>query len=65
MTTTIQLEESTLQILKHVKEELHADSYNIVIAKLLEEKLATPKSMFGKFKNLKFARNDRLKFHGE
>ena len=45
MPTTIQLSEDTARMLKNYKKQLHADTYDEVLKKILKER--TEKSMFG------------------
>ena len=45
MPTTIQLNEDTARMLKNYKKQLHADTYDEVLKKILKER--TEKSMFG------------------
>ncbi len=47
MTTTIQVDESTLSLLKKLKDRTKADSYNTIIERLIQESLHPKKSMFG------------------
>ncbi len=54
MPTTIQVDEETVRKLKSYKEQLHLDTYDDLIRKILRER--TEKSMFGflgKKKNMK------------
>ena len=47
MSTTIQIRDSTHQMLKKLKDEENASNYDEVISKLAQEKLKIPKSMAG------------------
>ncbi|MBI2584218.1 MAG: hypothetical protein HYW25_06105 [Candidatus Aenigmarchaeota archaeon] len=47
MPTTIQVEESTKQLLDEIKRRERASSYNEVIMRLAKEKSKVPDSMFG------------------
>ena len=47
MTTTIQINETTLNLLKQLKDRAKADSYNTIIERLIQESLHPKKSMFG------------------
>lgn len=47
MTTTIAVKEGTLQLLKSVKEETHAESFDEVIRKLVLEKKKPKGSLLG------------------
>jgi len=65
MATTIQVRESTKQMLEQIKELENISTFDDVITKLAEEKLSIPKSLFGKGKGKisKFKREDRLELH--
>jgi predicted CopG family antitoxin len=59
METTIQLEKSTVQKLKMLKEDMGLKSYNDVIVKIIPRKL--PSSMFGSAPWLGgYSREDRM-----
>ena len=63
MATTIALGRATLDMLRMVKEELHSQSYDEAIVKMITRIKTQRKSYFGKFKGLgKFEREeiDRL-----
>ncbi len=47
MPTTIQVEESTKQLLDEIKKKERASTYNEVIRKLAREKIKIPETMFG------------------
>ncbi len=47
MTTTIQVNDSTLQTLKHLKETLNLPTYESVIRWMLKKTLRQKKSMYG------------------
>lgn len=53
MTTTIQIEDGTLEILKKIKEETKSESYNEIIKELIKKNMKMKKSMFGIFKDKK------------
>ena len=65
MVTTIQVKESTKQMLDKLKELDNKPTFDSVITGLAEERLSVPKSFFGKGKGRvsKFKRSDRLKSH--
>lgn len=65
MATTIQVSESTKQMLEKIKEMENRFTYEDVIAGLVRDKLKVPKSLFGKGKGKisKFKREDRLRLH--
>ena len=60
MATTIQVRESTKQMLEQIKELENISTFDDVI-----KKLSIPKSLFGKGKGKisKFKREDRLELH--
>tara|TARA_Y100000310_G_C19990704_1_gene493985 strand:+ start:232 stop:426 length:195 start_codon:yes stop_codon:yes gene_type:complete len=55
MTTTIQVSNTTKQLLEMYKEKRKASSYDEVIHSIMEKKLNIPKSMFGAAKGIKAA----------
>jgi len=65
MATTIQIQDSTKQMLEKIKELENRPSYDEVIAELVKEKLSIPNSFFGKGKGKisAFKHEDRLKLH--
>lgn len=64
MATTIQVSETTKQMLQMLKEEEHATSYEEVIRQMLDERLNVPKSMLGALKGFRWKKSeDRLQFH--
>lgn len=65
MATTIQIRESTKQMLVRIKELEARPTFDDVITGLVKEKLSIPKSFFGKGKGKisGFKRGDRLKLH--
>ncbi len=62
MATTIQVTETTKQLLERLKEEDKAGSYDEVIQKVLLVREKVPKSMFGVDKGIVWKKEDRLKF---
>lgn len=62
MSTTIQVSGTTRQMLEMVKNRMGAASFEETLHKMLEDKLGTPKSMFGvlKGKMRPFTREERL-----
>jgi len=65
MTTTIQISDTTKQILGWIKEKENADSYDQVIQHLVKIHAHVPNSMFGSIKGLSWKKRDRMKFHDE
>jgi len=64
MTTTVQVNEKTLQMLNEAKKEMKAKSLDEVIKKLLVKQKKIPCSMFGSNPNLtSFKEEDRAEFH--
>jgi len=65
MVTTIQVRESTKQMLERIKELDNRPTFNDVVTMLAEERLSVPKSLYGKGKGKisKFKRTDRFEFH--
>ena len=65
MATTIQVRESTKQMLLRIKELEARPTFDDVITGLVKEKLSIPKSFFGKGKGKisAFNRKDRLQLH--
>ncbi len=53
MTTTIAVKEETLELLRHVKEETKAESYDDVIRSLVLTTKRAKRSMFGALKGVK------------
>ena len=52
MSTTIALKDNTYSLLKMMKEELHTDTYDNTIKRLIAKTKKPKKSYFGKFKGL-------------
>jgi predicted CopG family antitoxin len=65
MTTTIQVSDTTKQLLEKLKEKEHARSYDEVIKDLAEKKMRIKKSMFGSVPGLKWQKKYRLDFDEE
>lgn len=63
MVTTIQLNETTKQLLDKLKAKERAESYDALVRRLLESRIEI-KDMFGftKKKPLKFGREDEMDF---
>ena len=61
---TIKIEESTLQLLKALKEETNSKNFDDAIRKLSETRVRIPKSMFGAHPEMSsFTENDKIRFH--
>lgn len=60
MATTIQISNTTKQVLEKLKTEEKVESYDQVIQTLVKMHTRVPKSMFGSFKGLKWKKSDRL-----
>ena len=62
MTTTIQVSETTRQMLEMAKRKIGAKSLDETLQKVLEEQMDAPKSMFGSLKGKMkpFTRKERL-----
>ena len=65
MATTIQVSDTTKQMLEMLKEKKQMRTHDQLIQNLIEEEIAVPKSMFGalKGKKLKWAKEDRFDFN--
>lgn len=64
MPTTIQVRESTLQLLKEMKGEYEAKTYDTVINRLIELKNDIPISRFGAHPEMtEFTEEDEGEFH--
>ena len=59
MATTIQVSENTRQLLESYKKKIHASSYDLVIKKIMHEKMKIPVSLFGAAKGMKWSKDDR------
>jgi hypothetical protein len=59
MATTVQIADTTKQLLDHLKEQRHASSFDEVIVSLAKKELHIPESMYGKFPALKWTKADR------
>ncbi len=63
MSTTIQVSNTTKQVLEMMKVRKHASSYDEVIQNLMKLDTKVPKSMFGSAKGLgKWKKSDRMVF---
>ncbi|MBI2109870.1 hypothetical protein HYT58_01705 [Candidatus Woesearchaeota archaeon] len=60
MSTTIQISNTTRQILEKLKTREKVESYDRVIQNLVKLHTKIPPSMFGSFKELKWKKGDRL-----
>ena len=66
MATTIQVSETTKQMLHILKEKEHAATFDQLIKELVQEKMKVPRSMFGAVKGWKWNKEtDRAKTHDE
>ena len=64
MATTIQVKESTLQLMKKIKIDYKVDTYDELINKLIEIKGKIPKSKFGTHPEMdEFTIEDESEFH--
>ncbi|MBI2141525.1 hypothetical protein HYU16_03820 [Candidatus Woesearchaeota archaeon] len=65
MATTIQVSDTTKQMLDLLKEKKQMRTHDKLIQNLIEEEVAVPKSMFGalKGKKLKWTKEDRFGFN--
>ena len=59
MATTIQVSETTRQLIELYKKQTHESSYDKVLNKVFSEKMNIPKSMFGAAKGMKWTKADR------
>lgn len=59
MATTIQISNTTKQILDFLKEKQYSDSYNAVLQNILKKHVKVSKSMFGSVKGIKWKKDDR------
>jgi hypothetical protein len=60
MATTVQIADTTKQLLDHLKEQRHASSFDEVILVLVKKELHIPDSMYGKFPGMKWTKADRM-----
>lgn len=58
MATTIQVSDTTKQMLDMLKEKKHAKTHDMLIHELLEKEAKIPKSMFGSIKGLKWNKEE-------
>ena len=63
MPTTIQVSDTTRQVLERLKEQQHAASYDQIIQQLVQKQNKVPTSMFGALKGLKWKKEDRMETH--
>ena len=65
MATTIQVSDTTKQVLDMLKEKKRIRTHDQLIQNLIEEEMSVPKSMFGalKGKKLKWEKEDRFDFN--
>lgn len=63
MTTTIQIKETTKQVLDRLKSKEKKESYDEVIKQLLEDKLGVDMFGFTKKKPLNFKKEDEMGFN--
>jgi len=64
VTTTVQVDEKTLQMLNKIKKEMKAKSHDEVIKTLISERKKIPCSMFGSNRKLtSFSAADEAEFH--
>jgi hypothetical protein len=65
MATTIQVSDTTRQMLEMLKEKKRIRTHDQLIQNLIEEEMTVPKSMFGalKGKKLKWEKEDRIYFN--
>mgnify|MGYP001577833928 CR=1 FL=1 len=64
MPTTIQVSETTKQLLDMLKEKKQVKTHDMLIQQLLQTETKIPKSMFGAMKGLKkWSKEDRFDFH--
>jgi hypothetical protein len=63
MVTTVQISESTKQLLDSIKEEEEAETFDEVVNHLAHEHLKIPRSMHGSAKGLRpWTKEDRVRF---
>jgi hypothetical protein len=63
MATTIAVQKETLDILKHARDEMKADSYDAVIRRMLLKEKQPKKSMLGSLRGIEeFKRDHRDRF---
>ncbi|MBI4141307.1 hypothetical protein HY484_00100 [Candidatus Woesearchaeota archaeon] len=65
MSTTIQIADTTKQILVSMKEKEHLNTYDEVIKHLAKKHLHIRKSMFGALKGARWKKEYRMDFGGE
>lgn len=62
MATTVQIQDSTKQLLMVIKEKKEMPTYDAVIRELIEEKISIPKSLLGYTKG-KLKKVEHVGFH--
>jgi len=62
MSTTIQISNTTKQMLEQLKKKENAKSYDEIINNLMKKHTKIPKSMFGALKGKGWTKEDRLDF---
>lgn len=60
MSTTIQVSNTTKQMLEQLKKKEHAKSYDEIIVDLMKKHTKLPESMFGALKGKGWVKEDRL-----
>ncbi|MBI2550227.1 hypothetical protein HYV83_03540 [Candidatus Woesearchaeota archaeon] len=64
MATTIQVSDTTKQLLDMLKEKKQAKTHDMLIQQLVQVEMKIPASMFGAVKGLKkWSKEDRFEFH--
>ncbi len=63
MATTIQISDTTRQLLETLKKSENARSYDDIIQILVKDRAKISMSMFGTIKDLKWKKGDRLKLN--
>ena len=61
--TTIQVSDTTKQMLDSLKEEGEIESFDELIRGLVRKHTRVPKSMFGADKGMRWKKSDRMDFH--
>lgn len=64
MSTTIQISEVTKRMLNSLRKD-SKKSYDKILQEILPTKIDAPKSLAGIFPDLKWSKNDRMKFEDE
>ena len=63
MTTTIQISDTTKQVLESLKKKEKNATYDMLIQRLIKKHSNAAKSMFGAIKGIKWKKQDRLELH--